>query len=71
MTSLKVVLPPELVGAVDRVDGVEVEPWDGTGEAPQGWRASPTKTSVRLDPTPSAPSWPADNQRRSMKTIDF
>lgn len=36
MASLKVVLPPELVGAVGRVDGVEVELFDGTGEAPQG-----------------------------------
>lgn len=42
-----------------------------TGEAPQGWRASPTKTSVRLDPTPSAPSWPADHKRLSMRTIEF
>lgn len=39
-----------------------------TGELPDGWRASETTTGkVRIDPNPSAPSWPEDHISRPKK----
>ena len=44
-----------------------------TGEIPDGWRATPTSAgNVRIDPNPSAPSWPTDKKpRRKMEEIEF
>ena len=44
-----------------------------TDEIPDGWRATPTSAgNVRIDPNPSAPSWPTDKKpRRKMEEIEF
>ena len=43
-----------------------------TGEIPTGWRAAPTSAgNVRLDPNPSAPSWPKDSPNKPKMEFDF
>lgn len=41
-----------------------------TGELPDGWRANETSTGkIRIDPNPSAPSWPEDHAPRPKKFL--